>query len=358
MNLMDPFSFLPFIIAFLAVVFFTPFVRRTLLNANITDNPIVSEHSHKQGTPTMGGLAILLGLLLILCIYSGFKILVIISGVMLVAAIIGLFDDLIGLKTKEFQKVTRNISSETIELGRLMLKPGEEARVATPKAKEDVDELIKQRKIEVIREVPIKSEIREREKILSQILISLFLVLSGSVPFILSGYNVGLLSIPIAIIGVVGAINAVNLIDGMDGLASGVMGIASLACAAFSILTGRIEVAVAFMALSGACFGFLVYNRIPASIFMGDTGAFALGGFYASAAILGDLIIFAVIAITVPIISVIISLLHRSNIIKLPVEPLHHTLHYKGLSEGKIVILYWFTTLVICGIALYFYKVF
>jgi len=355
---MDPFTFFPFIIAFLAVVFFTPFVRRILLSANITDNPIVSEHSHKQGTPTMGGLAILLGLLLILCIYSGFKILVIITAVMLVAAIIGLFDDLIGLKTKEFQKVTKNISSQTIELGRLMLKPGEEARVATPKAKEDVDELIKQNKVKVIREVPIKSEIKEREKILSQILVSLFLVLSGSVPFILSGYNVGLLSIPIAIIGVVGAINAVNLIDGMDGLAAGVIGIASLACAIFCILTGRIEVAIAFMALSGVCLGFLVYNRIPASIFMGDTGSFALGGFYAAAAILGDLIVFAVIAITVPIISVIISLLHRSNIIKLPVEPLHHTLHYKGLSEGKIVALYWFTTLIICIIALYFYQFF
>ncbi len=157
----------------------------------------------------------------------------------------------------------------------------------------------------------------------------------------------GLLSIPIAIIGVVGAINAVNLIDGMDGLASGVMGIASLFCAIFSLLTSRFDIAIAFMALAGVCFGFLVYNRMPASIFMGDTGAFALGGFYASASILGDLIVFAVIVIAVPIISVVISLLHRSHVIKLPVEPLHHTLNYKGLSEGKIVALYWVTTLVI-----------
>ena len=338
------------------MVFFTPFVRRTLLGANITDNPIVSEHSHKQGTPTVGGLAIILGLLLIVCIYSGNKILTITTGVMVVAAIIGLFDDLLGLKIKEFQKVARNISSGAVELGRLMLGPGEEARVATPKAKRDVDELLKQGKIEIIREVPIKSEMREREKILSQIIVSLFLIVSGSVPFILSGFNVGLLSIPIAIIGVVGAINAVNLIDGMDGLAAGVMGIASLACAIFSILTGRLEVAVTFMALSGVCFGFLVYNRIPASIIMGDTGAFALGGFYAAAAILGDVIIFAVIAIAVPIVSVLVSLMHRSHIIKLPVEPLHHTLQYKGLSEGKIVTLYWVTTLIICIIALYFYK--
>jgi phospho-N-acetylmuramoyl-pentapeptide-transferase len=348
----------PFLIAFISVVLFTPFVRNTLISANITDNPIVSEHSHKKGTPTMGGLALLLGILLILSIYYQNKILVITVGVTLVASIIGLFDDLLGLKTKEFQKVAKNISDHTVELGRLILKPGEEARVATSKAKKDVDELLKQNKLKIIREIPIKSEVTENQKILSQIMISLFLVLSGAVPFTLSGYQVGYFAIPIAIIGVIGAINAVNLIDGMDGLASGVMGIASLACAIFSLLTGRLEISVAFLALSGACFGFLVFNKIPASIFMGDTGSFALGGFYAAAAVLGDVIIFAVIAIAVPIISVIISLMHRSGIIKLPVEPLHHTLHYKGLSEGKIVALYWLSTIIICSISLYFYNLF
>lgn len=351
-------TLIPFLIAFLAVAIFTPFIRRILLNANITDNPIVSEHSHKQGTPTMGGLAILLGMLFILSIYSSNKILVISVALMLVAAIIGLLDDLLGLRTKEFQKVVRNIANQAVELGRLTLKPGEEARVATPKAKKEVDKLLNQKKVEVIREVPIKSEIKEREKILSQILVSLVLVASGAIPFTLSGFQFGLLAIPIAIIGVVGAINAVNLIDGMDGLAAGVMGIASLACAIFSILTGRWDVSVVFMALAGLCFGFLVHNKIPASIFMGDTGAFALGGVYAAAAILGNLIPFAVVAITVPIISVIISLMHRSGIIKLPVEPLHHTLHYKGLSEGKIVALYWLATLIICLVALIIYQLF
>lgn len=351
-------TFIPLIIAFFGVVLFTPFVRKTLLSANITDNPIVSEHSHKQGTPTMGGLAILLGILLILSIYYQNKLLVITVGVMMVASIIGLFDDLLGLKTKEFQKVAENISPHNVELGRLTLKPGEEARVATSKAKKDLDELLLQNKLKVVREIPIKSEVTERQKILSQIMISLFLVVSGAVPFTLSGFQVGYFAIPIAIIGVIGAINAVNLIDGMDGLAAGVIGIASLACAIFSILTSRLEISVAFLALSGACFGFLVYNKIPAAIIMGDTGSFALGGFYAAAAVLGDVIIFAVIAIAVPIISVVISLMHRSGIIKLPVEPLHHTLQYKGLSEGKIVAFYWLSTLIICLLALYFYKLF
>lgn len=348
------FTIIPFIIAFTAVVLFTPFIRNTLLMANITDNPIVSEHSHKQGTPTMGGLAIILGMLLVLCIYFQNKILVLTVGTMLVAGVIGLLDDLLGLKTKEFQKVVKNITSQGVELGRLMLKPGDEVRVATPKAKKDLNNLLDQNKVKIIREVPIKSEIKEREKILSQIMISLFLVVSGALPFTLSGFNVGLLAIPITMVGIVGAINAVNLIDGMDGLAAGVMGIASMACAVFSISTGRLDVFVVFMAIAGVCFGFLMYNKIPASIFMGDTGSFALGGLYAAAAILGDLIIFAVVAMAVPIISVIISLMHRSGIIKLPVEPLHHTLHYKGLTEGKIVALYWLGTLIICMMALYF----
>jgi len=51
-------------------------------------------------------------------------------------------------------------------------------------------------------------------------------------------------------------------------------------------------------------------------------------------------------------------LLHRAHIIRLPVEPLHHTLHYKGLSEKSIVLLYWLVTLIICAIGLYFRALF
>ena len=128
MNFLNPYIFIPLIIEFVAVVFFTPFVRKTLISANITDNPIVSENSHKQGTPTMGGLAIILGLVLI-CIYSQNQILLITTGVMIAAAIIGLFDDLLGLKTKEIQSgQKRNITGRGIRA--VKLQPGE-ARVAS-----------------------------------------------------------------------------------------------------------------------------------------------------------------------------------------------------------------------------------
>ncbi len=351
-------SIIPFIIAFVAVAFFTPFIRLTMLKANITDNPIVSEHSHKKGTPTMGGLAIVLGMLLILSIYYQNKLVVLTVGLMVVAAIIGLLDDLIGLRIKEFQKVVKNIHSKTVEIGIIALEPGNEARIITSKAKEQLNKLLNQNKIKIIREIPIKSELSERNKILAQIMVSLFLVISGAIPTTLSGFHVGLLAIPITIVGVVGAINAVNLIDGMDGLASGILGMAAVATAVFSILTGRLDTSIIFMAIGGVCFGFLIYNKMPASIFMGDIGSFALGGLYAAAAIMGDVVIFAVVVLAVPIISVIISLMHRAGIIKLAVEPLHHTLNHKGWSETKIVASYWLATLIICIGALYSYHIF
>lgn len=344
-----------FIIAFLSTVFFTVTVKRILKEANITDKPIVTEHSHKAGTPTMGGLAILLGILLTSSIYFANKYLMLTAIIMATAGIIGFMDDLIGLKTKEIQKKVRNIYSAPIKIGRLMLKPGEEARVATDKAKQDLIKYLDEKKVEVVGEAPIKSEVKESEKIIAQILISLFLLGSGAVSSSVLGLDLGYFVIPVIIFGIIGSINAVNLIDGMDGLAAGILAIASSACAIFSLSINNIDGAIPFIALAGVSFGFLALNRYPASIFMGDTGSFALGAGYITAAFLGNVVYFALIALAIPILSVIVSLLHRANIIKLPVEPLHHTLHYKGLSEKKIVLLYWGTTLLICALALYFY---
>jgi phospho-N-acetylmuramoyl-pentapeptide-transferase len=274
------------------------------------------------------------------------------------AGIVGLMDDLIGLKTKEIQKVIRNISPKEVEIGRLTLKTGENARVTTPKAKKDLEYLLKNNLVEITGEAPIKSEIKENEKIFAQILVSLFLIASGAVGASILGFNIGLLIIPVVIFGIVGSINSVNLIDGMDGLAAGIIAIASIASVIFMISNGNPNGSLPFIVIAGACFGFLVYNKYPASIFMGDTGSFALGAGYITAAFLGDIILFAVLALAIPIISVIVSLLHRAHIIKLPVEPLHHTLNYKGLSEKKIIVIYWGATVLVCAVTLYAYRVF
>ena len=345
-----------FLLAFISTALFTLFIKKALKYADIKDKPIVTEHSHKAGTPTMGGLAILMGVLLIACVYYTDKNLILTVMIMMTAGIVGLMDDLIGLKTKEIQKVIRNISPQPVEIGRLTLKTGENARVTTPKAKKDLEYLLKNNLVEITGEAPIKSEIKENEKILAQILVSLFLVASGAVGASVLGVNIGILIIPVVICGIVGAINSVNLIDGMDGLAAGIIAIASFASAIFAISSGNSGGSLPFIVIAGACVGFLVFNKYPASIFMGDTGAFALGAGYITAAFLGDVIYFAVIALGVPIISVVVSLLHRAHIIKLPVEPLHHTLNYKGLSEKKIVLIYWAATVIICAVALYGYK--
>jgi phospho-N-acetylmuramoyl-pentapeptide-transferase len=348
---------LAFVLTFLATILFTFFVRKILKEANITDKPIVTEHRHKTGTPTMGGLAMLLGISLAAFLYFTQKNLVLTVMIMLSAGVVGLLDDLLGLKIREVQKVVHNIASEPTTIGRLTLNPGEEARVATEKAKNDLQNLLEQGKVEVTGETPIKSEVKERDKIIAQIVISLFLVVTGAVSSDVLGFEAGIFIIPIVIFGVIGSINSVNLIDGMDGLAAGILAISSGACALFSMLKGNPDAAIPFVVLTGVSLGFLTFNRYPASIIMGDTGAFALGAGYITAAFLGDIIYFAVIALAIPIISVIISLLHRANIIKLPVEPLHHTLHYKGLSEKKIVAIYWSGTLIICLASIFLYQI-
>jgi len=350
-------SLLVFILTFVSTIIFTLFVRKILKYADIRDSPIVTEHRHKEGTPTMGGLAMLLGILLLTCILFTNKNLVLTALIMITASLVGLFDDLIGLKVKEFQKVVRNAASSPTIIGRLTLNPGEEARVATDKAKNDLETLLEGKKVEVIGKVPIKNELKENEKILAQFVVSLFLVISGAVSSQVLGFQAGVFIIPVVIFGIIGSINAVNLIDGMDGLAAGIVGIASIFCAFFGLMNSNITASLPFLAIAGVSFGFLVFNRYPASIIMGDTGSFALGAGYITASFLGGIVYFALIALAIPIISVMVSLIHRAHIIKLPVEPLHHTLHYKGLSEKKIVLIYWTMTLLVCIAAIYTYGI-
>lgn len=351
-----------FIISFTSSVSFTYYIRKILTGADISDNPIVSEHRHKTGTPTMGGIAFLFSALFITSIYFENHYILITSLIMLTAGIAGLLDDLIGFKVKEYQKLVKNITESPLTIGQLTLSPGEEARAATPKAKAVVDDLLSENKLELLAELPIKNEMGEMEKIIGQLVIGIFFVITGTIvslvgfslgPFvILGGTTIGLLAIPVIIIAIIGAINAINLIDGMDGLASGIIAIASIACVVFGFINGNFGAIFVFTLLAAISLGFLVFNRHPASIFMGDTGSFALGAGFATAVLLTNISYFGVLSLAVPIGSVIISLIHRAKIIRLPVEPLHHTLNYEGISEKKIVFSYWLLTAIICIIGL------
>lgn len=343
--------FVLFILTFFASTFFTWYVRRILIRAKIGDSPIVSEHKHKIGTPTMGGIAFLFTILLVTSIYYKNITILIFSFMMLAGGIFGFVDDLIGLQITEVQKLVVNTSKKVISLGRLKVKPDEEVRVATPKAKSEVDKLLEDGKLELIGEVPIKLEPEELPKILCQMFIGLLLGLTGYVTN-LGGFSLGWLMFPIVIIAILGAINAVNLIDGMDGLAAGIIAIASISCCIYGWIIGRPDILPLFVILAGICLGFLVFNKYPASIFMGDTGSFILGVGFATAVLICDIPYFGVLSLGVPIFSVIVSLLHRAHIIKLPVEPLHHTLNHMGMSEVKIVSIYWLGTVVLCAIGI------
>lgn len=343
--------FVLFLLTFIFSAFFTWYIRKILLRAKIGDSPIVSEHKHKIGTPTMGGIAFLFTILLITAIYYKNNTILITSFMMIAGGIFGLVDDLIGLQIKEVQKLVVNKSNKIISLGRLNVKPGEEVRVATPKAKKEVDELLEMGKVELIGEVPIKLEPEELPKILCQVFIGFLLCLTGAITT-LGGFSLGLLMFPVVIIAILGAINAVNLIDGMDGLATGIIAIASFACCIYGMIIGRPEVLPPFVILTGICLGFLIFNRYPATIFMGDTGSFILGVGFATAVLICDIPYFGVLSLGIPIFSVIVSLLHRSHIITLPVEPLHHTLNYRGMSEVKIVSIYWIGTAILCALGI------
>ncbi|MDR3292152.1 MAG: phospho-N-acetylmuramoyl-pentapeptide-transferase [Methanobrevibacter sp.] len=351
-----------FLITFITTVLFTYFIKKVLIKFNVVDNPIVSEHRHKTGTPTMGGIAFLFSILFISSIYYKEPLIVISVLTMVVAGIVGFIDDLIGLKSKEFQKVIKNISGKIVKIGILNLEPNHEARIATPKAKEDLPALLDKKLVKVIDEVPIKNEMSERDKIIFQLLIGIFLVVTASV-FTLGGYDlgpiinfngisIGVLAIPIILIGMTGAINAVNLIDGMDGLAAGIIAIASFASVIYLFVTGDLDKSLPFIVLTGVTLGFLVFNRYPASIFMGDTGSFVLGAGYATAVLITDIPYFGVLALFVPIVTVVISILNRANIINLPIEPFHHVLNYHGISEKKIIVSYWLITALISGFGL------
>ena len=115
-------------------------------------------------------------------------------------------------------------------------------------------------------------------------------------------WDFGIMAVPITVIWIVAVTNSVNLIDGLDGLADGVSTIAALTMLIIALLLGDLKMAVICAALVGACVGFIPYNRNPAKIFMGDTGATFLGYMLATVSVTGLFKLYAVISFIVPFI--------------------------------------------------------
>ncbi len=175
---------------------------------------------------------------------------------------------------------------------------------------------------------------------------TLHLPYSIAIPFTHTDISIGLLYYPFVVLVIVGASNAVNLTDGLDGLASGCCVIAFSAYAMFCYMTGFNDLGYFIIILAGSCIGFLFFNYHPAKIFMGDTGSLALGGAIAGISVMTRtelLLIFLGLIFVLEALSVIIQVasfqLTGKRVFKM--SPLHHHFELSGWSEVHVVWAFW-----------------
>lgn len=180
----------------------------------------------------------------------------------------------------------------------------------------------------------------------------------GALSSVLSVGGIALV-VPWLYLGVVflimaGYSNAVNLTDGLDGLAAGTVTIVMLAYAGIGFRQNMLEVALLAAATAGACIGFLWYNAHPADIFMGDTGSLGLGAALAALALITKtevllLLIGGIyVAETLSVILQVASFKLTGKRIFL-MAPLHHHFEMKGWSETKIMVRFWIVTGILAG---------
>ena len=308
------------------------FSNRKIFNPIRQDGP--SEHIVKKiGTPTMGGVIILLGLVISVFLWADLKNVYILFCLYIVLSfgLLGAFDD--------YKKI-KDISS---------------------------------------------SGISSKFKILAQIFLAMLglIVLTYFVeydefknlyfPFFKNFMiNLGWFFIPFSIFVIVGSSNAVNLTDGLDGLAT-VPVILVAACFAFiSYVTGNIffsdylqityiegtgEISIFCGAIIGSCLGFLWFNAPPAKIFMGDTGSLSLGGSLGAVAIItkheivlaitGGLFVLEALSVMVQVISFKLT---GKRIFRM--APIHHHFEKKGWPESTVVIRFWIISIILAMIGL------
>ena len=311
-------------------------------------------HTHylKEGTPTMGGIIIILSIILPTILWSRLDNMytwVIISSTLFMG-FIGFVDD--------YLKIIKKISKGLIARYKLIAQVLTGIFVAFM-----VLNFIDSPKIFIDHNKDYVQEISDT---------------SISIPFMASNYksenNInGFLELPkwiyiiLVIVVITATSNAVNLTDGLDGLATGLSAIAILAMGAIAYASGRVdfsdylnilylkgsdELLVFSFAAIGACLGFLWYNSYPASVFMGDTGSLALGTILGTLAILlrKEILLIIIGGIFVmESLSVIIQVLYfrytKNKFGKgkrfFMMAPIHHHFEQKGLKESKIVIRFW-----------------
>ena len=266
-----------------------------------TEGP--KSHQAKSGTPTMGGIFLIAGIVIATLIRAEFTAEIFLAIFILIGHfILGFLDDYIKVVKK------RNLG------------------------------------------------LKARQKLLGQIFIAIVTIFIATtelgiqttlwIPIIGETVDLGILYYALVLFVIVGASNAVNLTDGLDGLASGNMAIAASCYGVICLITNHNELAIFCAAIVGACIGFLRFNFHPAKVFMGDTGSLALGGAFAAMGILThtELLLIPVGFIFVcEALSVIIQVISYQSTGKrvFRMSPIHHHFELGGWSEIKVVTVFW-----------------
>ena len=322
---------------FLVLIFGQPFIQylksSTHFNQPIRDDGPISHVVKKAGTPTFGGVLIILAITISTLLWANIKnIFVLISLFSLLSfALIGFFDDFFKVKFKN----SKGISAST--------------------------------------------------KILFQFIFSLmiFYLISISIPsdqrylfnmpyFKNLIFDIGYFYFPFAIIVIVGSSNAVNLTDGLDGLATVPLILVTLTFILITYLSGNVifseylkiiniknisEVCILLGATVGACLGFLWFNAPTAKIFMGDTGSLALGALLGTVSLIckhevvllvaGGLFVLEALSVIIQVFSFKV---FGKRVFRM--APLHHHFEKKGWEESTIVIRFWIISIILVLIAL------
>ena len=163
--------------------------------------------------------------------------------------------------------------------------------------------------------------------------------------------------IPFAILVILGTTNAVNLTDGIDGLSSSVCAIIITCLAIIGIRLQLYEVSIFASIVIGAVLGFLMFNIHPAKVFMGDTGSLMLGGVISGLALYLEMPLLLLIIALIPVletISVMIQVAYFKKTGKrfFKMAPLHHHFELSGWKENKVVVVFSVATLLLCIIGL------
>ena len=331
-------TFLVFLSVFVAIVItmllmppWIKFLKSSHIGQQVRDDG-PETHLVKQGTPTMGGLMMLIAVVATLLIvgYLTTETFVLIAAVLLTGAL-GLFDD----------------ASKVVHERSLGL---------TPKGK-----LIGQFAIATVFCLVAVNLLGIEPTVSIPFLYTFDLGILTTVVPIGDGIAIPWLYLIFVNILLVGLCNAVNLPDGLDGLAAGTVMISMVVMAAIAFRTDLLEPAILSAALAGTCIGFLWFNAYPADIFMGDTGSLALGMGLGCLAVVtkSEFIVIIVGGLFVAeALSVMIQVAHYKRTKKrvFLMAPLHHHFEKKGWSETKVVIRFWIISGVFAavGFSLYF----